>query len=1178
MLKLIFLPVLAISMTTCKLFDHTSSGSFTSLRRDDNGNVTVAVGIFMNNYPSVADGEFFPYELYDEEMAEREEVEFKGFAADVVTGKHPFEGFQNPEAVEKAKERSPQDPYYFDGYYLKIMVVNDTIAPLPHRVYLSRGFFPHNFYCPQGQESVQIKADDRALGDPQGVNVLGSPLWTERASRTVTFCKTKETNDAYAGHEFYYTRVSLFAEDTHHVSNLSEDPLQNTFDNLDSQYHETISALVEFNYKEGGETLTESATVVNLNYHVMPKVLEMHELLRQNSTADLAGIIDSTDKVQHYLHSNRNRKHNANWQVLLLAQRKWLAIRLILGDMGQQDNERAEKLRLGILTSLEVADIRDMLPLAEKVAHYQSAEDYLAVLRRNPVTTANNSALKELFYSATSNKHFNRLIYHIAISSTARQWFGSRNLYPWIDNMHDLSTACSQLCPPQERTQVLNVIAKTREQSDSITPVDIGDVQEAWRNYVATINKIYPDSTRATAAFKKKFVVAGNTIDFDNSSQEFKNAYNLYSRRFDLVFSEPHGLILGTDSFRHTMGDKRKPDNVYILKSPTGELTYDWKKHPPVYQDTIDAGLDEMLNSIYLQGEQLHQLAKKMHQHDSNAEQQLKVTSDFADHFQILPLAKALLIRPDYAPLMNDVFDKYTRFRPVGFFNKWVLGVGITLGAAIASLALAIPTLGTSLVAVIPLLSTPALSTILLATGTAAGLISSAAQYQHSRVVQQRAESSLFADNFGTNFEEYHRARQTYLSARRDLYLTAALTTVEAAAFVRLALHFGKATRQITSMKAFLGESAVGQYNDVFKQLKYCSSKYCRKFIESVPLLTANQNEMSDITSILDILKSNSNNLDSFKTAIKNLWMEKNSTGVFKKVIKAGFIDDVVRSKYLLFTDVRLPGVAKLSGITNARKTSLAKLMDKNAVEMMNDNEVLEVFGSLVYGRKYNKKFIFFPRRNSQDKLLAKKLNISTKELRDLYVGKYKGNAKWLPANYNEELKKMIDETKIGDRKTRKAAKERLQTWLNTRKQDIASGRISLEDADNFIALYENENRVNVLQSHFSKMLGKIAEFKKKPVVPSGDVAGEMVSAPGLVSHSMSHLLGLKKDAVEQVANRGTWQKIFAANPGLKEELIGEIVEVEGKFIRQGGELQDILENLNTIFHKAVLAYNGPGA
>ena len=1044
--------------------------------------------------------------------------------------------------------------------------------------------------------------------------MLGSPVWTDRAARTVTFCKAKEHNGEYAGREFYYTRVSLFAEDAHHVRDLGEHHLQSIFEDHDSQYHETISAIVQFSHKEGGKTFTEAATVVNLNYNVMPKVLEMHELLRQNSTIDLAGIIDSTDKVQHYLHSNRNRQRDANWQVLLLAQRKWLAIRLILEDMGQQDNERAEKLRLGILTSLEVADIRDMLPLAEKVVNYQSAADYVAALRRNPVTTANNSALKELFYSATSNKHFNRLIYHIAIASVAQQWFGSRNLYPWVSSDHDLSATCSQLCPPQERAQVLNVIAKTQEQSGNVTAVAISDVQEAWRSYVGTVNEIYPDATQgATAAFKKKYVVAGNTIDFDNSSQKFKNAYNIYSRRYDLVFSEPHGLIMGTSSFRKTMGDKRKPDNVHIFKSTsTGELTYDWKMHPPVYQDTIDAGLGEMINGIYLQGEQLHKLAQKIHQHDPNAEQQQKVTSDFADHFQILPLAKALLIRPDYAHVMNGVFDKYTRFRPVGFFNKWVLGVGITLGAAIASLALAIPTLGTSLVGAIPLLSMPALTTILLATGTTAGLISSAAQYQHSRVIQQRAESSLFADNFGTNFEEYHRARQAYLSARRDLYLTSALTAVDAAAFVRVGLHVGKATRQITSMKQFLGESAAGQYNDVFKQLRYCSSKYCRKFIASVPLLTANQDELHDVTNILDLLKSNSGNLDNFKTAIKNLWMEKNSSGVFKKVIKAGFIDDVVRSRFLPFTDVRLPGVQRLSGITNARKASMVKLLDTKAVENMGNNEVLEVFGSLVYGRKYNKRFIFFNRKIKNHQQLAQRLGITEGQLQEIYRGNdalanklgvtpndlselYRGNnllsqklnftdkkLKEVKRLYegNKQLDELVEAAKSKDKAIRASAKEEIKTWLTTTHALLGSGQISLKDADNFISLYQNEKRVNVLKADFSKMLGKIAKFKKKRVVSSVDATGNTVSTTeaGFVPQSMSYLLGLKQDAVEQVANTPQWQKIFAANPGLKRELIGEIVEVEGELVRQGGELQNMMENLNDLFHKAYIAYNNPRA
>ena len=92
MQKTILALALATATTTCKLAEDLNAGKLSSFRRDDKGNVTVAVGIFMNSYPSVVDGEFFPFELYDEEVAELEEDEFKGFAADVVTGKHPFEG------------------------------------------------------------------------------------------------------------------------------------------------------------------------------------------------------------------------------------------------------------------------------------------------------------------------------------------------------------------------------------------------------------------------------------------------------------------------------------------------------------------------------------------------------------------------------------------------------------------------------------------------------------------------------------------------------------------------------------------------------------------------------------------------------------------------------------------------------------------------------------------------------------------------------------------------------------------------------------------------------------------------------------------------------------------------------------------------------------------------------
>ena len=1163
MKKIIGIIALLLLPTTCKLAEDMNAGNLASFRRDDDGKVTVAVGIFMNRYPSVVDGEFFPFELYDEKVAQLEEGEFKGFAADVITGKHPFEGFKNTDAIEKAKERSRQDPYHFDGYYLKIMIVNDSLAPLPDEVYLSRGFFPHNFYCPQGQDSVQIKADDNALGNPQGNNVLGSPNWSARAARTVTFCKAKEVNGPYAGREFYYTRVSLLAQDAYHINELDDAlSIDRMFENLASQHHETISARATFRYPDdNNRVFNETATIVNLNYNVVPEVLELQELLRQNSVFDLAGIVNSTDKVQSYLHANSKRAHDANWQVLLLAQRKWLAIRMILADMGTQQDDKAEQLRIAILNSLEIADVRDMLPMAEKLANYGSAADYINALRHNPAATVNDNAVRELFFGATSHKHFNRLIYHTAITATTRQWFSNRKLYNWISSGHSISYACNQHCPEQEKAQVQEMIANAQEKHAELLPFTRQAVHDAWMIYVSALNKIYPDATQAPAAFRKKYVVAGNAVDYENSSQEYKNAYQHYARRYDLVFGEPHGLLMGTEIFLQQMGDKRKPDDVNII-SRNGELQYDWKMHPHVQYATVDTALNEMLDGIYQQAVQLHKLAQKIHHHEANSDQQVKVTSDFAEHYQILPLAKALLIRPDYAYRMLDVYNKFTRFRPVEFLRDWGL-MAVSLAATVAGLALSIPTLGASI-------AIPALPTILFATGGATGLLSSAAQYQYGRIVQQRAESSLFADNLGTNFEEYRLARQTYHKARRALYFDAALTVFDAAAFVKLLYHTLKSRQQIKAMTKMLGDSA-SEYSEVFASLRYCSSPYCRKFMHSLPIITNNPNNAQDLAAILTRLRSKTGSLDDFKTAIKNLWMENNTNGAFTKVIKTEFVDDVVRSRFLPFTDIRIPfAPPKLQGVSSARRAAMAQILDAKTIKEMGDEEVLELFGSLVYGRRLEKKLIVFSRGewNKKMKLLRKRLGMSDKELRDLYVGKYKGKSKHLSDAYNQELKTIIDRTKGQGWSANRAAKKEVKQWLEARRTAIKSGEISLEDADNFIALYKNEERLTSLRANFGQMMGKVAKYKKKGITAAG-----VDDLPGLIARPPSRLLGVDKDVVEQVANNRKWQQIFAANPQIKKELLGQLVEKDGKMVRSGGQLHDMMDNLNEIFNKAFVSY-----
>ena len=243
----------------------------------------------------------------------------------------------------------------------------------------------------------------------------------------------------------------------------------------------------------------------------------------------------------------------------------------------------------------------------------------------------------------------------------------------------------------------------------------------------------------------------------------------------------------------------------------------------------------------------------------------------------------------------------------------------------------------------------------------------------------------------------------------------------------------------------------------------------------------------------------------------------------------------------------------------------------------MGDKEVLELFGNLVYGKRYKKRFIFFDRNlKRQQKLLGKKLGMSDKELRELYVGKYKGKDGRLPLpdSHNEELKTIIDRTKSKDRGASKAAKDEVKKWLKDRKAAIGQGEIELRDAENFIELYNNEQRVTALRADFGAMMGKIAKFDKKRLKPNA--VG--VEEPGLIARPASKLLGMKKDVVEQVADSDKWKKIFAANaannPELKEELLGTLVRGnDGKFVRQGGELHNMLDNLNDIFERAFIAY-----
>ena len=114
---------------------------------------------------------------------------------------------------------------------------------------------------------------------------------------------------------------------------------------------------------------------------------------------------------------------------------------------------------------------------------------------------------------------------------------------------------------------------------------------------------------------------------------------------------------------------------------------------------------------------------------------------------------------------------------------------------------------------------------------------------------------------------------------------------------------------------------------------------------------------------------------------------------------------------------------------------------------------------------------------------------------------------------------------------------------------------------------------MTALRADFGAMMGKIAKFDQKGMkVRIGNAENVAKKVPGLISRPASRLLGLKKDVVEQVADSSKWQKIFAAKPnhGLKEKLLGEL---SGDGVRKGGELHNMLDNLNNIFERAFIAY-----
>ncbi|MDE3268928.1 MAG: hypothetical protein OYH77_01430, partial [Pseudomonadota bacterium] len=815
---LLTLPLL-LGIATCK-FNNFSD--FSSFRTDAKGNHVALIGLFMNDTATVMSGEFFPFELYNEKHALADEQgTFKGFAADIVTNKDPLGGFRDREGIDAARKVSSNDPHYFGGYYLKIMIVHDDYHHQPQHVQLLRGYFPDDFTCPKGRETVRFSADDNAIDPPSTDKLLGRKARQDRIYRTVNFCKAKETNGKYKGKTFYYTRVALFDESTSYTNELYDE--RSAYEKLYTsvmQAHEMIVAAVKLATKSN-QSDVRLVSVLGLTYEVQPPTQEMLDKLSINTVHDYGFIVETTDAVQKYIFANKHRQHDANWQTLLLAQRKWLAIRLILKNLPTQTQDKAEHARQLILNALEVADFRDAMPLALNLTHYAKASDYLKALANNPSQTVEKGEAKEQYFTKTTN--INSIAFDLAFASLVRQWAISTLLYNWIPRETTVVVLCKlqKRCPDELIAAFDKIVEDVISQKyEELKSLDRHQLHSIITAYIEAVNKIYPDPRTAAAAFKGKWIFS-DTIDYDNSSDEFKMAYQRYSQRYDMIFSEPHGALLATKAFIDAMGKKRTPADLPISNSATG-LTYDWKMHNNVQISVLDNALQEMHEGFNRQLLDLIGMHNKI-ANKSNADEMLL---EFFDFHHTIPIAKALLVRPDLAHQVAAVLPRAAR-KTVAEHVESVL-VYASIATTVAAMIVA------SKFANFP--HSKIMGTALFASGVAADVSSTLARYYRQRTEDRRLDGALFADLFGNDMQEYMQVRKQLGALKRDLYIGLGLSSVDFVGMVKGLRMLHASNKAIEALGKF-GKVPPGVAN----AMRDCSTPYCRNFVQGLTFLQDNK-------------------------------------------------------------------------------------------------------------------------------------------------------------------------------------------------------------------------------------------------------------------------------------------------------------------------------------------------
>ena len=962
-MRMLLIISLLLGVVTCKFGDFSD---FSSFRSDEEGNDIALLGLFMNDASTVMSGEFFPFELYSEKIAVADEQgTFKGFAADIVTDKDPLGGFRSRSGIEEARNVSASDPHYFGGYYLKIMIVHDDYMPRPKHVQLLRGYFPDDFSCPKDLETVRFSADDNAIDPPSTDKLLGIQSGRERNFRTVKFCQAKEKNGKYKGKTFYYTRVSLFDESTSYVSELYDE--RNAYEKLYTsamQAHEMVVAAIQLQTKSRSID-TRMLSVLGLTYDMQPAMQEMLEKLSINTVHDYNLIVETTDAVQKYIYTNKHRLHGASWETLLLAQRKWLAIRAILKKLPQQSGAKSERMRQIILNALETADFRDAMPLALTLINYSRASNYLDVLTKTPEKTVINGEAKSYYFSQSNN--INNTAYALALESIVSQWKASEILYSWVIQDENIFTTCANICPAELKKDVEKIAAAIVQDYQGIKSIDRYSLHATLSEYIEAVNKIYPDPRTDLAVFKGKWIFS-DTIDYDNSSDAFKMAYQRYSQRYDMIFGEPHGSLLATKVFIDAMGKKRSPSDLPIMNSSAG-MTYDWKMHSNVQITVVDAAIKSMFTGLHQQFVDVVELKKKINNNSADED----VLLVFLRIHHAAPIAKALLIRPDYATQLVAVLPKYQRktfSESVGDALSYA-SIAATVAAVIVSAKFA------------KLPHPRLLGTSLFGAGLTAEVTHVLTTYHRKRTDERRLEGALFADLFGNDMQEYMLARRQLGSFKRDLYLGLGLSSIDFIGIIKGLRIMITSHRAVTALRKISEASTLNP--QLVHAVKNCSTRYCRNFLHGLPFIAKqagndliDQSSIKKLVSELQLVRT----LDDFDAVIKRNWF---NNPALMPLAEMELMEDILTASFAQ----RIFGKGRR--MTNTAKRSLWIMSDKRTMDSMTAAERLDVLNELLVDSNRNRtRKIFSLWKKNKDHFRTKGANMALRMTDKEMVAFYK--------------------------------------------------------------------------------------------------------------------------------------------------------------------------------------------